>query len=328
MNIAFFDAKPYDYIWFEPLSKEYGYEIHYCDYRLCADTAVLARGFDVACAFVNDKICAETIGVLKECGVRMLAMRCAGYNNVDVAAAAKAGLPVVRVPSYSPSAVAEHTAALLLSVNRKTHRAYYRIRDNNFSINGLMGFDLAGKTAGIIGTGQIGSLFAGIASGFGMRVLAYDPSPKEDQLEYVSLDRLFAASDIISLHCPLTPDTYHMISKSRVKEMKKGVVILNTSRGALIDTEALLEGLIDGQIGGAGLDVYEEESDYFFEDRSGEIIRDEELSRLLTLPNVLVTSHQAFFTREAMQAIAMVTLENICALEQGRPLENTVLPRS
>jgi D-lactate dehydrogenase len=327
MKIAFFDTKPYDYIWFEPLSKEYGYQIRYCDYRLNADTAVLAEGYDVACVFVNDKVCAKTIDILKKCGVKMLALRCAGYNNVDISAAAKAQLPVVRVPSYSPAAVAEHTAALLLSVNRKTHRAYYRIRDNNFSINGLMGFDLNGKTAGIIGVGQIGSLFATIAFGFGMRVLAYDPFPKEDALEYVTLDQLIAASDIISLHCPLTPDTYHIINKRRVKEMKKGVIIINTSRGALIDTEALLEGLIDGKIGGAGLDVYEEESDYFFEDKSGEIIRDEELSRLLTLPNVLVTSHQAFFTREAMQAIAMVTLENICALEQGRPLENLVLPR-
>jgi len=327
MKIAFFDTKPYDTIWFEPLSKEYGYQIRYYDYRLNSDTAVLAEGYDVVCVFVNDKVCAKTIQTLKKCGVKMIALRCAGYNNVDISAAAEARLPVVRVPSYSPSAVAEHAAALLLAVNRKTHRAYYRIRDNNFSINGLMGFDLNGKTAGIIGTGQIGTIFARIAAGFGMRVLAYDPFPKDQPLEFVPLDQLITSSDIISLHCPLTPDTFHIINKQRVRQMKKGVVIINTSRGALIDTEALLEGLIDGHIGGAGLDVYEEESDYFFEDKSGEIIRDEELSRLLTLPNVLVTSHQAFFTREAMQAIAMVTLENICALEQGRPLENLVLPR-
>jgi len=327
MKIAFFDTKPYDTIWFEPLSKEYGYQIRYYDYRLNSDTAVLAEGYDVVCVFVNDKVCAKTIQTLKKCGVKMIALRCAGYNNVDISAAAEARLPVVRVPNYSPSAVAEHAAALLLAVNRKTHRAYYRIRDNNFSINGLMGFDLNGKTAGIIGTGQIGTIFARIAAGFGMRVLAYDPFPKDQPLEFVPLDQLITSSDIISLHCPLTPDTFHIINKQRVRQMKKGVVIINTSRGALIDTEALLEGLIDGHIGGAGLDVYEEESDYFFEDKSGEIIRDEELSRLLTLPNVLVTSHQAFFTREAMQAIAMVTLENICALEQGRPLENLVLPR-
>lgn len=325
MKIAFYDTKPYDRIWFEPLSEQYGFEIKYYDYKLGEDTAVLARGYDVVCVFVNDQVTAPVIGILKSCGVRLIALRCAGYNNVDLKAA-EGRLPVVRVPSYSPTAVAEHAFALLLSVNRKTHRAYFRTRDNNFNIHGLMGFDLRNKAAGIIGLGQIGRMFAEIAHGFGMRVLAYDPvTTSVEGIELVSIDKLFSLSDVLSLHCPLTKDTYHIVNAANIAKMKKEAVIINTSRGALVDTDALLDALIGGKIGGAGLDVYEEESDYFFEDKSNEIIKDNDLARLLSLPNVLVTSHQAFFTREAMQAIAMVTMENVSAFHRGENLKNCVV---
>jgi D-lactate dehydrogenase len=324
MNIAFFDTKPYDKIWFDSLAKEYGYRIKYYDHKLTVDTAVLAGGHDVVCVFVNDTVNAAVIEILHKHGVKLIALRCAGYNNVDIAAA-RDKLRVVRVPSYSPTAVAEHAMALLLTLNRKTHRAYARTRDNNFSLNGLMGMDLRDKTIGIIGTGQIGKVLAQIAAGFGMRVLANDPYPDEKSgLAYVTPDELFTLSDVISLHCPLTKDTYHLIGEEAIGKMKDGVILLNTSRGALVDTEALLEGLISRKIGGAGLDVYEEEGDYFFEDKSSDILEDEELARLLSLPNVLVTSHQAFFTREAMQAIAMVTMENIYAAETGAELVNEV----
>lgn len=326
MKIAFYDTKPYDHIWFAPLAEEYGYTIKYFEYKLGAETAMLAKGFDAVCVFVNDTVDAAVIDILHGNGVELLALRCAGYNNVDVKAA-QGKLRVVRVPNYSPAAVAEHAAALLLSVNRKTYRAYIRTRDNNFNINGLMGVDLRDKTCGVIGTGRIGRMFAEIAAGFGMRVVAFDTYPAGDSgLEYVSLDELFEVSDVISLHCPLTRDTHYLVNRERVKQMKEGVILINTSRGALVDTEALLEGLLAKKIGGAGLDVYEEEEHYFFEDLSNEINDDEQLARLLSLPNVLVTSHQAFFTREAMQAIAMVTMENIYAFGQGMALENEVCP--
>lgn len=324
MDIVFYDTKPYDRIWFDPLAREYGYTIKYYEHKLNADTAVLAKGYDVVCVFVNDHVTAQVIDTLCENGVKLLALRCAGYNNVDLRAAA-GRLKIVRVPNYSPAAVAEHAAALMLSVNRKTHRAYSRTRDNNFNINGLMGMDLQGKTAGVIGTGRIGYLFAKIAAGFDMRVLAYDMYPQQDNgLAYVSLDDLFMLSDVISLHCPLTPQTYHMINAQRVEQMKDGVILINTSRGALVDTDALLDGIKSKKIGGAGLDVYEEEADYFFEDLSNEILGDDDLALLLSLPNVLLTSHQAFFTREAMQAIAMVTMENIFAFADGGELQNEV----
>jgi D-lactate dehydrogenase len=324
MNIAFFDTKPYDKIWFDSLAKEYGYRIKYYDHKLTMDTAVLAGGHDVVCVFANDTVNAEVIEILHKHSVKLIALRCAGYNNVDIAAA-RDKLRVVRVPSYSPTAVAEHAMALLLTLNRKTHRAYARTRDNNFAINGLMGMDLRDKTMGIIGTGQIGKVLAQISTGFGMRVLANDPYPDTASgLAYVTPEELFTLSDVISLHCPLTKDTYHLIGGEAIGKMKDGVILLNTSRGALVDTEALLGGLISRKIGGAGLDVYEEESDYFFEDKSSDIIQDEELARLLSLPNVLVTSHQAFFTKEAMQAIAMVTMENIYAAETGAELTNEV----
>ena len=324
MKIAFYDTKPYDRVWFDPLSEEYAYTIKYFEHRLNPDTVVLSRGCDVVCVFVSDDVSADVIAALCENGVRLIALRCAGYNNVDLKAA-EGRLPVVRVPSYSPTAVAEHAAALLLSVNRKTHRAYTRTRDNNFNINGLMGMDLRDKVTGVIGTGKIGMLFAQIAKGFGMRVIANDVSPAEDSgLEYVSPDELFALSDVISLHCPLTKETHHLINAHRVGQMKAGAILINTSRGALVDTDALLEGLKSKKIGGAGLDVYEEEEAYFFEDKSNEIIADDDLARLLSFPNVLITSHQAFFTREAMQAIAMTTMENIFSFSKGDPLVNQV----
>jgi len=324
MKIAFYDTKPYDRIWFEPLSEEYGYTLKFYDHKLNADTAVLAGGYDAVCVFVNDTADARVVELLCSQGVGLIALRCAGYNNVDLKAAA-GRIKVVRVPNYSPAAVAEHAAALLLSVNRRTHRAYTRTRDNNFSINGLMGVDLRDKTAGIIGTGRIGQLFVKILQGFGMRVVAYDARPDEKlNVEYVSLEELYTSSDVISLHCPLTSDTYHIINRNRVEQMKEGVILINTSRGALVDTDALLEGLKTRKIGGAGLDVYEEEEDFFFEDLSNEIIVDDDLARLLSFPNVLVTSHQAFFTREAMQAIAMVTMENLYAFSNGKPLKNEI----
>lgn len=282
----------------------------------------------MVCVFVNDTVDAGVIRILEQEGVGLIALRCAGYNNVDVGAA-DGRIPVVRVPSYSPSAVAEHAMALLLSVNRKTYRAYIRTRDNNFSINGLMGMDLRNKTVGVIGTGQIGRLFAEMATGFGMRVLAHDPGPaRERGIEYVQLDELFARSDVISLHCPLTKETHHIVNRESIRRMKEDCILINTSRGALIDTAALIDGLLSGRLGGAGLDVYEEESEYFFEDKSNELIQDEELARLLSLPNVLVTSHQAFFTKEAMQAIAMTTMENIYAYACRQPLRNQVRERS
>lgn len=324
MQIAFYDTKPYDRIWFDPLAEQYGYTIKYFDHRLNIDTAVLSQGYDVVCVFVNDDVSEQVIARLHENGVKLLALRCAGYNNVDINAA-QGKLTIVRVPSYSPTAVAEHAAALLLSINRKTYRAYTRTRDYNFNINGLMGMDLRDKVVGIVGTGKIGRVFAEIAKGFGMRIIANDAYPAEDSgIEYVSLDELFTLSDIVSLHCPLTQDTYHLINAQRIAQMKEGVILINTSRGALVDTDALLEGLKSKKIGGAGLDVYEEEENYFFEDMSNEIIGDDDLARLLSFPNVLITSHQAFFTREAMQAIAMVTMENIYKFTQGDVLKNEV----
>lgn len=326
MRIAFFDTKPYDHIWFDREAGRHGYEIKYFDYRLNADTAPLAAGFDAACIFVNDEADAEVIDILHRGGTRLLALRCAGYNNVNCKAAS-GRLRIVRVPEYSPAAVAEHAAALLLSINRKTHRAYTRTRDNNFSINGLMGFDLMGKTAGIVGCGKIGRAFIRICMGFGMNVIAYDPCPAEiPGVRFVQLDELFREADVISLHCPLTPQTEHMIGEKTLSVMKPHTLIINTSRGALIDTTALIEALKAQKLGGAGLDVYEEESDFFFEDFSGRIVDDDELARLLSFPNVIVTSHQAFFTEEAMRAIAAVTIENIRAFEAGEALANEILP--
>jgi len=324
MKIAFYDTKPYDKIWFKPLSEEYGYKIKFYEHKLNADTAVLATNYDAVCAFVNDTIDKEVIDILYRNGIRLLALRCAGYNNVDFKSAYDK-INVVRVPSYSPAAVAEHAAALLLSLNRRIHRAYTRTRDNNFSIDGLMGVDLIGKTAGIVGTGNIGRIFINICKGFGMKVIAYDPYPiKDADFEYVSADDLFKQSDIVSLHCPLTPETKHIINAESLAVMQPHTLIINTSRGALINTLDLIEALKTRSIGGAGLDVYEEEAEYFFEDFSNDIMIDDDLARLLSFPNVLVTSHQGFFTREAVQAIAEVTMDNIHTFDTDGILANEI----
>lgn len=327
MKIMFYDTKPYDKIWFQPMGEEMGFKIKFQEVKLNEDTAVLARNYDAVCIFVNDDARKETIQVLKEIGIKTILLRCAGFNNVDLKAAQEAGIQVLRVPSYSPEAVAEYTMGLLLAVNRKIHRAYVRTRDFNYNINGLMGIDLVGKTAGVIGTGKIGQMMIDILKGFKMRILAYDPYPIEGlDVEYVDLDRLFEESDVISLHCPLTKDTKHIINKKSISKMKDGVILVNTSRGALIHTPDLIDALMERKFTGVGLDVYEEEDEYFFEDKSNEIITDEDLIRLTSFRNVVLTSHQAFFTKDAMEAIARVTLDNAKAVEEGRELKNIVLP--
>lgn len=310
MKIAFFDTKPYDKQSFEKYASD-DFKFKFFETKLNIDTADLARGCDVVCIFVNDTADAEVINKLYDLGVRVLALRCAGYNNVDVKCA-YGKIHVVHVPAYSPYAVAEHTMAMLLTSIRRIHKAYIRTKDFNFSLSGLTGFDLYGKTVGVIGTGKIGRVFMDICRGFGMKILAYDKYPAKDvPCEYVELERLFAESDIISMHCPLTPETYHIINAESIEKMKKGVVLLNTSRGALIDADALLEGIKSRHIGAACLDVYEEESDVFFEDFSGHIVDDDTLARLISMPNVIVTSHQAFLTEEALSNIAETTIKNI-----------------
>ena len=315
MKIAFFDTKSYDKASFELYGKEKGMEFKYYETKLNEDTVELATGFDGVCVFVNDTVNVKVIDRLCELGVKVVALRCAGFNNVDMKHAF-GRIHVVRVPAYSPYAVAEHTMALLLTSIRRIHKAYIRTRDFNFSLAGMTGFDLHGKTVGVIGTGKIGRVFIDICRGFGMKVLAYDKFPADgldngDTVRYVSKDEIFANSDIISLHCPLTEDTYHMIDGEVIEKCKKGVVILNTSRGALVDTEALLSGIKSRKVGAACLDVYEEESDFFFEDFSGHIIEDDILARLISMPNVIVTSHQAFLTEEALSNIAETTVNNV-----------------
>ena len=324
MKIAFYGTKAYDKTWFEPLAKDYGFEIRFIELPCNEETVFLAKGYDAICIFVNDYVDADMINELYEMNVKAILLRCAGFNNVDVKAA-EDKIVILRVPSYSPEAVAEFSMALLLTVNRMTHKAYNRTRDFNMSLNGLMGMDLNEKTAGVIGTGKIGQAMIRILNGFQMHVLCYDPYPVEGlDAEYVPLDELFRCSDVISLHCPLTSDTRYIINKDSIALMKQGVYLVNTSRGDLIDTEALINGLLEGKFGGVGLDVYEEEEGVFYEDRSGDIITDDNLARLMTFPNMLVTSHMGFFTREAMQAIASITLENAYALENGLPLVNQV----
>lgn len=325
-KVAFFDTKPYDKIYFDELKSKYGIEIEYFESKLSPRTAVMAKGSRGVVAFVNDDISKETISVLKENGIEIIALRCAGYNNVDLNAA-KDNIPVVRVPEYSPHAISEHAMALLLTLVRKTHKAYIRTRDYNFSLNGFVGFDLYGKTVGVVGTGKIGMTFVEMCRGMGMNVIAYDPKPSQGYLEYVPLEELFARSDVISLHCPLTSETYHLINNYSIKMMKDKVIILNTSRGALIDTEALIEGIRSGKIGGAGLDVYEEEIEFFYEDLSESILQDDILSRLIMMPNVLVTSHQAFLTHEALERIAEITLGNLKSCFDGEKLENEILTK-
>ena len=311
MKVAFFDTKEYDRPSFERYGAEYGVDFRFFDTKLNADTAELAKGCEAVCVFVNDDVNAEVVDKLYGYGVKLIALRCAGYNNVDIEHAF-GKIHVVHVPAYSPYAVAEHTMALLLTSVRRIHKAYNRTKDFNFSLNGLTGFDLHGKTVGVIGTGKIGRVFIDICRGFGMRVIAYDKYPSDiGGTEYVTLDTLFRESDIISLHCPLTDETYHVIDRDAMEKMKKGVIILNTSRGALIDAEALLEEIKARKVGAACLDVYEEEADIFFRDFSGHIVNDDLLARLITMPNVIVTSHQAFLTEEALNNIAETTVKNI-----------------
>lgn len=332
-KIAFFDAREHDRAFFDRVNarEKFPFTLKYFKNRLNTDTVPLSKGFDAVCVFVNDEISKPVIEVLVENGIYLVALRCAGYNNADLKAAYK-NIHIVRVPAYSPHAVAEHAVSLLLSLNRKIHRAYYRTRDSNFNIEGLLGFDLYGKTAGVIGTGHIGKVFAHIMQGFGCRVLAYDPYPDEDwqkkeNVSYVDLETLYRQCDVISFHCPLTRETYHMVDSSTIKMMKDGVFLINTSRGGLIDTQALIEALKAKKIGAAGLDVYEEESEIFFEDFSDSFLEDDVLARLLTFPQVLITSHQGFFTREALESIAMTTLGNINDYFQGKVLANEVCYR-
>lgn len=325
-KIAFFDTKPYDRESFDRANK--GYDIRYFEDKLTAETARIAAGCKAVCAFVNDTINSRVIDILTEGGTELLLMRCAGYNNIDLKYAA-GKLTVLRVPAYSPYAVAEHTMALILLLNRKVHKSYIRTRDFNFSITGLTGFDLHGRTAGVIGTGKIGQAFIDICLGFGMKVIASDPYPNEETAKakgytYVPLNELFEKSDIISLHCPLTSDNRHIINEESISHMKSNVFIINTSRGKLIDSEALLRALREKRIGAAGLDVYEEETDIFYEDRSEDIAHDETLSLLVSMPNVIITSHQAFLTHEALSAIAEVTLSNADEFFSGNKLQNEI----
>ena len=326
MKIAFYSTKPYDKIWFESLNKEkYGFTIDFLE-SPCKEASIsLAKGYDAICIFVNDYVTAPMIEELYQMGVKGILLRSAGFNHVDLKAA-KGKLEVLRVPSYSPEAVAEYAMAMLLTVNRYTHKAYTRTREFNMNINGLMGRDLFRKTAGIVGTGKIGQAMIRICQGFSMDVIAYDPYPNPDlSVKYVSKEELFRNSDVISLHCPLTEETYHIIDKESIDMMKKDVYLVNTSRGGLIDAGYLIEGLLNRTFAGVGLDVYEEEEGVFYEDRSNDIMRDEILARLTSFPNVLISSHMGFFTREATKAIAEITLENACALDHGKELKNSVV---
>ncbi len=328
MKIAFFSTKPYENPFFEQAAQPYGHEFRFLEARLDANTAGLAKGSDAACIFVNDKADAAAIEALAQAGIRIIALRCAGYNNVDLKACQQVGIRVVRVPAYSPHSVAEYTLALILTLNRKTHRAYNRVKEGNFSLDGLMGFDLNGRTAGLVGLGKIGTVTAQILKGFGCRVLGFDVVQDEEAVrtgvEYTDMERLLAESDIISLHCPLTPETRHIINESTIARMKDGVMVINTGRGALIDAKAAIAGLKSEKIGYLGLDVYEEEGDLFFEDLSSTIIQDDVFMRLSTFPNVLITGHQAFFTKNALHNIAETTLQNLQEFEQQKPLTNEV----
>ena len=328
LKVAFFDTKPYARKAFES-HNVHGFDFHFFNARLNSRTARLAEGCNVVCAFVNDTIDQDTINTLQNVGIQLITMRCAGYNNVDLTACRHANISVTRVPAYSPYAVAEHAVALLLALNRKVHRAFQRVREGNFSLNGLVGFDLYKKNIGIIGTGKIGKVAATIFSGFGCNVLAYDPYPDEEWAKsidatYVGSKELFSTSDVISLHAPLTSKTHHFIDTSALNNMKKGVFIINTSRGGLIDTKALIQALKAKKIGGAGLDVYEEEAGYFFEDWSEEVITDDVLARLLSFNNVLITSHQGFLTHEALENIATSVIESIVEYQAGKPLTHSI----
>jgi D-lactate dehydrogenase len=327
MKVAFFSTKAYDRRFFEIANYDHEHELVFFEPHLNPNTALLAAHYPAVCVFVNDILDRTTLEVLAARGTQIIALRCAGFNNVDLKAAADLGLIVVRVPAYSPYAVAEFAVGMILTLNRKYHKAYNRVREQNFALEGLLGFDLHGKTVGVIGTGKIGQIFAELMHGFGCNLLGYDLYPTESFSKigrYVDLPELFSHADIISLHCPLTPDTHHLIDEAAIAQMKKGVMIINTSRGALVNTEAVTAGLKSHKIGALGLDVYEQEADLFFEDLSEQIIQDDIFERLVSFPNVLVTGHQAFFTENALQNIAETTLENITTLEQGRPCPHEV----
>jgi len=328
LKIALFSSKPYDEAYFNKHNPKGLYQITFYETRLNSDTASLTKGYDVACVFVNDVIDEATIAQMHANGIQLIALRCAGFNNVDLKATQRFGIKVVRVPSYAPEAIAEHTVALILTLTRKTHKAYNRVREGNFSLNRLIGFNLHGKTVGVIGTGKIGIALCQILLGFGCQVLAYDLYPSEalktKGVSYTDLETLYGASDIISLHCPLTEQTKHLINADSISKMKKGVMIINTSRGALIKTEDIIEGLTNEQVGHLGIDVYEQEENLFFQDLSESIIQDDFILRLNSFPNVLITSHQAFFTKEAMDEITTITLQNISAFFEGENLVNEV----
>ncbi|MFN9176483.1 MAG: 2-hydroxyacid dehydrogenase [Synechocystis sp.] len=329
MKVAFFSSKAYDRQFFEAANINHHQELTFFEVQLNPDTAILARGFPIVCLFVNDLANAETLEILAANGTRLLALRSAGFNQVDLKKAAELGIKVVRVPAYSPYSVAEHAVTLVLALNRKLYRAYNRVRDDNFSLDGLLGFDLHGCTVGVIGTGKIGMVFAQIMQGFGCQILGYDAYPNT-QFEtipnayYVSLSELLSRSDIISLHCPLLPETHYLINAKTIAQMKPGVMLINTSRGHLIDTQAAIEGIKSGQIGYLGIDVYEQEDGLFFEDHSDNIIQDDTFQLLQSFSNVVITAHQGFFTRNALTAIADTTLANITEFEQGKPLTHEV----
>ena len=328
MKILFYGAKDYDQQFFDKLAPQYpGVSIKFIEANIYEETASLAKGYDGICAFVNGDLGAPVVEELNRQGVRLILMRCAGYNNVDLDTAAKYGIKVLRVPGYSPEAVAEHAMALVLTANRHTHKAYIKCRENNFALNGLMGVNLYQKTAGIVGTGKIGLAMARICRGFGMKVIAYDlfPNKELDFLEYVSLDELFGRSDLISLHCPLTEETHHLINEESIAKMKDGVILVNTSRGGLIRTDDLIAGIRDHKFFAVGLDVYEEETDFVYEDMSERILQSSTIQRLLSFPNVAMTSHQGFFTEEALKNIAETTLQNAVAFRDGKELKNEVL---
>jgi D-lactate dehydrogenase len=328
MKIAVFSSKPYDRTFLDAANGQHGHALTYITPRLTEETVTLASGFRAVCAFVQDDMNASVLRQLAAGGTQLIALRCAGFNNVDLQVAEDLGVTVVRVPAYSPHSVAEHAVGLMLALNRHLHRSYNRVREGNFALDGLLGFDMHGRTAGIIGTGKIGATVAKILAGFGCKLLGHDRFPSHEcemlGLRYVRLDELYTQSDIITLHCPLTPETHHLIDDEAIQRMKPGTMLINTSRGAVVDTLALIAGLKSGKIGSLGLDVYEEEADLFFEDLSNRVLQDDVLARLLTFPNVIITGHQAFFTKDALTAIADITLNNITQWEKGEPCANVV----
>jgi len=328
VKVAVFSSKPYDHSFLNAANAHSDHELTFFEARLTPETVALAKGFSVVCAFINDDLSAGVLRSLSDMGITLVAMRSAGYNNVDLAAAAKLNIQIARVPAYSPYAIAEHAVGLILMLNRKLYRAYNRVREDNFSLNGLLGFDLHGSTVGVVGTGKIGQCFAQIMHGFGCRLLGYDvyqnPACLNLGMQYVELSELMATADIISLHCPLLPETHHLINDHSIDQMKPGMMLINTSRGALIDTRAVINGIKSRKIGYLGIDVYEEEADLFFEDLSDEVIQDDTFQLLQSFPNVVITSHQAFFTRNALEAIAQTTLSNITDVQMGRPCTNIV----